>query len=74
MSIEATLGDFSDAVSEENWQLVGALLADDFFEHQPGRGEPSAGERIVPLLSDLRSAVPDLEVRVDDLNFRWLLV
>jgi predicted ester cyclase len=67
VSIEAMLADFSDAVSEEDWHLVEGLLADDFFAYQPSEGEPSAAERIVSLLLDLRSAVPDLDVRVDDL-------
>lgn len=67
MSVEAALADFSEAVAKEDWQTVGGLLADDFFEYQPGNAEPNAGERIVPLLSDLRSAVPDLQIGVDDL-------
>jgi predicted ester cyclase len=66
VSIDTVLAGLSDAVSKGDWQVAGGLLADGFFDYQPSEGEPSAGERIVPLLSDLRSAVPDLEVRVDD--------
>jgi hypothetical protein len=66
VSVDEVLTDFSEAVGERDWERVEGLLADGFFDHQPGEGEPSAGERIVPLLSDLKEAVPNLEVRFDD--------
>ncbi len=66
MSVESVLADFSGAVTEADWERVAGLLSDAFFEYQPGEGEPSASERIVPLLSDLRTAVPDLDVGFDD--------
>lgn len=66
VSVDAVLAGFSKAVTDRDWERAAGLLAEGFFDYQPSGDELSAGERIVPLLSDLRRAVPDLEVRFDD--------
>lgn len=66
--VESVLADFSKAVAERDWNRAGVLLADGFFDYQPKEGEPSAGERILPLLTDLGRALPDLEIRFEDVN------
>ncbi len=66
MGVHAILEEFSKSVSNEDWDRVATLLSARFFGYEPATGEPSARERIVPLLADLRRAVPDLAIEFKD--------
>lgn len=68
MTIEGLLDAFTNSVAATDWERAGRLLADGFFDHVPGEGEPTAPERIIPLIADLASAVPDLALRFDGLT------
>jgi hypothetical protein len=56
------------AISAQDWEVLGTLLSDSFYDHSPSPGEPPASERLVPLISDIRAAVPDLAITVDILS------
>lgn len=68
MKIERLLDEITGGIGAGDWDRLGLLLADRFFDHVPGDGEPKAAERLVPLIADLARAVPDLEVRVEGLS------
>lgn len=43
-------------------------IASDFFEYSPADGEPSGSEVFYELMSDLKRALPDLQVTLEDLD------
>jgi steroid delta-isomerase-like uncharacterized protein len=45
----------------------GALMADDFVEHQGGPGAPPTKEGTLEFFHALRAALPDLRMQVEDL-------
>lgn len=68
MSIERLLDEVIGSVKAHDWDRLDLLLSERFFDHVPGGEEPTAAERLVPLVADLAAAVPDLEIRIDDLG------
>jgi len=58
----------SSAVRDADWGGLGQLLSARFFGHEPSDGEPSASERVIGLLSDMKTAIPDLEVSFDEIE------
>lgn len=66
--VEDQIQQVATAISDHRWEELGTLLSDSFFDHSPAPGEPTASARLVPLISDLGAAVPDLTVTVDNLS------
>jgi predicted ester cyclase len=66
MGIASTLGDVSGAIGVGDWGRLTELLSSRFFDHAPVDDEPSASDRLVAFLRDIRAAIPDLEVLFDD--------
>lgn len=68
MSAETQLKAALGALSDGDWGRLGSLLSDSFFTYRPGPGEPTASERIIGLLTDLKTAIPDLVATIEDLD------
>ena len=58
MVVEDQVGRVVAAISNRDWKGLGTLLSNSFFGHSPSPGEPTASQRLVRLISDLRAAVP----------------
>jgi steroid delta-isomerase-like uncharacterized protein len=55
-----------EAQSNGNLDVIDELLADDFVDHTPFPGLPPTREGIKMLFGYLRTAFPDLHVRIDE--------
>lgn len=66
MPIEEQVDRALAAVAAGDWDGLDQVLSDDFFGYSPAEGEPTARQRLVPLLSDMKAAMPDLEIEVGD--------
>ena len=55
-----------EAQSQGNLAVVDELLADDFVDHTPFPGVPATREGVKMLFGYLRSAFPDLQVRIHE--------
>lgn len=55
-----------EAQSGGNLDVVDELLADDFVDHTPLPGVPANRAGVKMLFGYLRSALPDLRVRIDE--------
>ncbi len=66
MTVESLLTRSSRAIASGDWEVLAGLLSDRFFQYEPRDHEPTAAKRIVEILSDLKRAVPDLGVVIDD--------
>ena len=55
-----------EAQSNGNLGVVDELLADDFVDHSPFPGVPPTRDGVKMLFGYLRSAFPDLHVRIDE--------
>jgi steroid delta-isomerase-like uncharacterized protein len=55
-----------EAQSNGNLAVVDELLADDFVDHSPFPGLPPTRDGVKTLFGYLRSAFPDLHVRIDE--------
>ena len=66
--VEARLQGFLDALAKGDLDVLPTFLASDFFTYSPGPDEPTAAERIGAIVSDLRQAMPDLTISIDDVR------
>lgn len=57
-----------EAINEGAVDAVGRFISHDFFAYSPGEGEPDASEVFGEILGDLKGAMPDLMLAVDDLR------
>lgn len=55
-----------EAQSKGNFDVVDELFADDFIDHTPFPGVPPTRDGVKMLFGYLRSAFPDLQVRVHE--------
>ena len=55
-----------EAQSQGNLAVVDELLADDFVDHTPFPGVPPTRDGVKMLFGYLRTAFPDLNVRIDE--------
>ncbi len=55
-------------LNQGNLESVRQYIAADFFNHAPGPDEPSATDVFYELISDLKSAFPDMHVGLQDLR------
>lgn len=55
-----------EAQSNGNFAVIDELLAEDFVDHTPLPGVPPTRDGIRMLFGYLRSAFPDLHVRIDE--------
>ncbi len=56
---------FADALVAGDLSSVRSFLADDYFGHPCGAGEPSQADRWIGLLPDVRAAMPDLRIELE---------
>ncbi len=68
MSVDARLNEAVQAIADGDWDALPGFIADSFFSHSPGPDEPTAVERFMTIVSDVRRAVPDLLVTIENLE------
>ncbi len=66
--VEEQLEQALAALAADDWDGLALVLSNDFFGYTPRLDEPTAGERLVPLLSEIKAAMPDLHISVDGLR------
>lgn len=64
----ARLETFRAELARGNLDCVSTYIAGDFFGYSPGPGEPTATERFSTIAGDLKAAMSDLAVRIDDIS------
>jgi predicted ester cyclase len=64
----ASVRGFVDAFNAGDPEAVRRYIAPEFFTHRPAPGEPTATEVWTALAADLRTALPDLHITVDELE------
>ncbi len=57
-----------DDLAEGDLDALGGALADHFYTYEPGPDEPTAAERIGAIVAELRAAIPDLSIALDDID------
>jgi predicted ester cyclase len=62
------LNEAIQALADGDWETLSGLIDDGFFSYQPGHDEPTASERFIAILSDLKRALPDLTASVSELT------
>lgn len=63
---DAELRELVSALVQGDESVIRALLSDDYFGHRRGPDEPSQHDRWVALLPDVRAALPDLGIEIED--------
>ena len=64
--IRKTIEAFADAVMTGDVAAMRAFLAEDYFGHAPGPDEPSQADRWAALVPDVRAALPDVRVAIEE--------
>jgi len=64
--IQAAVRAFADAVTAADETAIRAFLAEDYFGHSTGPGEPTQADRWVALAPDVVAALPDLRIELSD--------
>jgi len=67
VSVDARLNEAVQALAAGDWEAVPGFVADSFFAYSPGPDEPTAAERLMEIVSDMRGAMPDLSASITDL-------
>lgn len=70
MTIEEQVDQLLATISDRRWDELGSLLSDTYFDYAPAPDEPTASQTLVPLISALGVALPDLDIRLEDLSAR----
>lgn len=63
---KAIIEQFVEGINEGNLEIIGELVARDFYNYSPPAGEETAPEVLRELMSDLLVAFPDLHISVGD--------
>ena len=56
---------FGDAINSRNFEKIRTLVADDVIEHDPAPGQLPGAEGYIEFFNTLRSAFPDMEIKVE---------
>ena len=64
----ARIAAFAEAVMAGDAPGMRSFLSDDYFGHAASPGEPGQADRWVSLVPDVRAALPDLRIAIEDLS------
>jgi len=65
---ESRLLSLAEELSRGNLDVLDGAFSTRFFSYEPEGGEPTADERILAIVSDLKMAMPDLSISIDGVN------
>lgn len=68
MQFDNRVQECARALTEGDWDTAEGLLSRSFFGYSPAADEPTAAERIIAILSDVKAAMPDLSLSISNVS------